>query len=50
MMTTSQKMVPSMSGVSLASRPAGPTEKLTPTITSSTTENTRMIKVMTLPM
>ena len=50
MMATSQNMVLSASGVSLASSAAGPTEKLTPTITSRTTENTRMMKVMTLPI
>ncbi|WP_427781417.1 hypothetical protein [Candidatus Pseudoscillospira sp. SGI.172] len=50
MIATSQNMVPSTSGVSLAKRLAGATEKLTPAVTSSTTENTRIIKAITSPM
>ena len=37
-------------GPAYRSRLAGPTEKLTPTMTSRTTENTRMMKVIALPM
>jgi hypothetical protein len=48
-MTYSQKLASRFSGVSIASRPAGPLEKTTPTMTNRITEKTRITVSMVLP-